>query len=323
MFESYQGKGLILHHWDTDGICSARLLLDRLHRKNIENKTPNLGNYFLTKQEIDQYSDFNYIFIVDIALPEENILTIAQKAAVVIFDHHLQKEIKQIIHNNPIIKGEDPDKFPSTSWIVNNYLCNPVNIFALLGIIGDHEQKIQRNKKMYSIIDNFCQENSITFKDMLKMVYLIDANYKIGDKIAVEEAPHLLAGSSAYDILTNKQWNANFIKLNKEITKQMERSFEEVKGILVKRINTPYNIISTITRKIAWESGKNTLVINSGFFKDRDQIYMRGNRNAESMIIRGKELGFQCGGKKEVLGAIVPKEKTEIFVHELISFLSA
>jgi len=39
------------------------------------------------------------------------------------------------------------------------------------------------------------------------------------------------------------------------------------------------------------------------------------------MIKRGKELGFKCGGKKEVLGAIVPKEKTDDFVVELIDFL--
>ena len=82
-----------------------------------------------------------------------------------------------------------------------------------------------------------------------------------------------------------------------------------------------YNIISTITRKIAWDSGKNTVVINSGFFENKDQIYMRSIKNAEPMIKRGKSLGYKCGGKKEVLGAIVPKEKTESFVQEILEFL--
>jgi hypothetical protein len=33
-------------------------------------------------------------------------------------------------------------------------------------------------------------------------------------------------------------------------------------------------------------------------------------------------LGYRCGGKKEVLGAVVPKEKTESFVKEILRYLS-
>ena len=90
----------------------------------------------------------------------------------------------------------------------------------------------------------------------------------------------------------------------------------------MKKINTPYNIISTVTRRVSWDSGKDAIVINTGFFDDRDQIYVRCKKNAEPMITRGKALGYKCGGKKEVLGAIVPKEKTDSFVKEIIDFLS-
>jgi hypothetical protein len=48
---------------------------------------------------------------------------------------------------------------------------------------------------------------------------------------------------------------------------------------------------------------------------------MRSIKNAEPMIQRGKDLGFKCGGKKEVLGAIVPKEKSDSFVQEILEFL--
>ena len=80
--------------------------------------------------------------------------------------------------------------------------------------------------------------------------------------------------------------------------------------------------VETITRKIAWESGKNTIVLNGGFFKDKDQLYVRSNKNVKPLIKRGKSLGFKCGGKKEVLGAIIPKNKTDCFVEEIIEFLS-
>ena len=322
MFEDLKGKGLIIHHWDTDGICSAYLLMKHLSDKDIINKSPEIGNYYLTEKELDSYSKYDFIIIADMNFPEDNILKLAKKAKVMIFDHHLGKEIKQIMHHNPVIKGKNPDEYPSASWIVNDYLGNDINLFALLGIVGDHEQKIENNKLFFKMITDFCNNNNLSFDSILKMCYLLDSNYKIGDKTAVEQAPHLLlSGESAEYILENSQWNENYTKLNEEIIKQLEIPHDEINGTILKKINTNYNIISTITRKVAWDSGKNTLVINTGFFDDKDQIYMRSKKNAEPMIKRGKELGFKCGGKREVLGAIVPKDKTDSFLIELIDFL--
>jgi len=322
MLEELNGKGLLIHHWDTDGICSAKLMMEKLEDKIVTNKTPQLGNYYLTDEELKEYSKYDFVIVVDMNLPEEHINTLAETAKVLIFDHHLGKENKKVFHNNPIIKGENPDEYPSASWIVNDYLQNPINLYAILGIVGDHEQKIKNNPKFWQIIQNFCEENNLTFEDLHKMAYLLDTNYKTGEKTAVEKAPHiLLENGKAEDILNNKTWNENFENLEKEMEKQLNMPDDEINGTLLKRINTTYNIISTVTRKVAWSSGKNTVVINTGFFDDRDQIYMRSNKNAEPMIMRGKELGFKCGGKKEVLGAIVPKNKTNSFVNEIIDFL--
>ena len=154
------------------------------------------------------------------------------------------------------------------------------------------------------------------------MVYMIDSNYKLGYKKAVEDAPYqLLEYTDPDDILKNEKWNESLEELNNEINKILALPGEESANIIVKNIETPYNIISTVTRKIAWDSGKNTLVINTGFFDDKDQIYLRSKKNAEPIIKRGKELGFRCGGKKEVFGAIVPKNKTDSFVNEILDFL--
>jgi single-stranded DNA-specific DHH superfamily exonuclease len=322
MFEELKGKGLLIHHWDTDGICSAKLLLEKLKDKDIDNKTPTLGNYFLTDEELDEYSKYDHVIVADMSLPENNILRLAENAKVMIFDHHLGKVITQVFHHNPVIKGENPDKYPSASWIVNDYLGNDINLYALLGIIGDHEQKIKNNQEFINKINQFCQENNLTFEDMHKMAYLLDSNYKLGDKKAVENAPHLLLNiNSAEEILNNQVWNENLSKLDNEMTRILNLPGDEIDGILLKKINTSFNIISTITRKIAWNSGKNTIVVNTGFFNDKDQIYMRSKKTAEPMIQRGKDLGFKCGGKKEVLGAIVPKNMTDSFVNELLEYL--
>jgi len=322
MLNELKGKGLLIHHWDTDGICSAKLILEHLKDKNIDSHTPELGNYFLTDKELKNYSCYDFIIIADMSLPEENIIQLAKYAKIMIFDHHLGKEIKQIFHYNPIIKGENPDQYPSASWIINTYLNNKINLYALLGIVGDHENKIQKNKEISKIISDFCLKNNIKFDDMLNMVYLLDSNYKVGDKKAVETAPYTLKDQSeGTDILQNKKWKKNLDLLNKEIEKQIKTQLEEKNGIITKNMHTPYNIISTVTRKIAWDSGKDTLVVNTGFFKDMDQIYVRSNKDLTPMIQKWKTTGLKAGGKKEVLGAVVPKNKTNAYVQELLEFL--
>jgi single-stranded DNA-specific DHH superfamily exonuclease len=323
MLDRFKGNGLLIHHWDTDGICSARLILEYFNNKNIINKTPILGNYYLTDEELNKYSRYDYVVIVDMSLPRENILTLSKNAKVVIFDHHLGTEIKEVLHYNPIIKGGNPEKYPSTSCIVNDFFDYPVNLFSLLGIIGDHEEKIKSNKIFYKIISNFLKKEDISFKNMIKMSHLLDTNYKIDDKKAVEKAPiELLHIKNHEDILNNEKWNRYFLKLNKEISNILSKPKYEKNGIIIEEINTSYNIISTITRRIAWDSKKNTIVINKGFFTDRDQIYMRCSKNAEPIIEKGKNLGYKCGGKREVFGAIIPKDKTDSFVNEIIDFLT-
>jgi len=322
MLEKLDGKGLLIHHWDTDGICSACLLLERLSDKDIVNKTPELGNYYLTEKEVENYSKYDFIIVVDMTLTADNISRLAKNSQVIIFDHHLGKVYDQVFHHNPVIKGENPDDYPSASWIVNKFLGNDINLFALLGIVGDYEHKIKNNEKIYKIIEDFCSKNNLTFEDLHKMANLLDSNYKLGDKKIVEDAPHLLLKNGlASDILNNSQWNENLKKLDEEMSKQLNIPADETNGIILKRISTSYNIISAITRKIAWDSGKNTIVINTGFHDDMDQIYVRSTKNAEPMIMRGKALGLKCGGKKEVLGAVVPKDKTDSFLEEILEFL--
>jgi len=321
MFEDLQGSGLLIHHWDTDGICSARLLLEKLP-KTMVNRTPVLGQYFLTEAEMTRYSSYDFIIVVDMALPEEHIRRLGNTAQVMIFDHHLQQLIPGVFHHNPIATGKNPALYPSASWIVNEFLGSPVNVFALLGVIGDHERRIQTNKKFNAQITEFCSKNQITFDELLRMVSLLDSSYKVGDRNAVEEAPRLLLTySDVRRILENKQWKRNLLLLEAEIGKYVQGDGEENDHVLLKRIHTKFNIISTVTRRIAWESGKDTVVVNTGFFKDHDQVYVRSGKDLQPLIQQGRMQGYRCGGKKEVLGAVIPREKTESFVEEILQFL--
>ena len=196
-------------------------------------------------------------------------------------------------------------------------------MYSYLGIIGDHEENIKKNEIFYKKISNFCIQQNITFRDMLQMVLLIDSNYKIGDIKAVEQSPHVLLNlTEPNTILTNKIWINNYEKLRNEIAEILESKWDETNGLILKQIDTSYNIISTITRELAKKNGKTTVVINKGYYKDKDQIYVRSYENLENLIQIGKSHGFNCGGKKEVFGAIIPKDKTKSFSQEIINFFN-
>ena len=305
---------LILHHWDTDGICSASLL----YKDGIDLMTPTIGNYFLTDDEIEQIEKKGYeeIYIVDLALHENSLKRLTEIAKIKVFDHHLTKKLNGVEYINPIIEGKSEEDFPSASWVVGNYLSQK-NLLAFLGVVGDWEERI-KNTKFYSKLEKFMEENGLSFEEMHDMVKLIDANYKVGDKKEVENAPKLLANAENKKefIISNKKWNENKKKIEEEIKKALEAEEEIVNGILIKRIKSKCNIISTVAREL-WKKNDYVIVINDKFFEKDSQVYVRG-KDVYHLIDLAKSKGYVAGGKKNVVGAIVPKEECEEFVEIIL-----
>ena len=171
--------GLIIHHWDVDGISSATLFLEYLWKMKkeliIENYTPTIGNYVLEDYEINRICLHNYhfIIIVDINFPKSNILKLknASKAEIFYFDHHIQEKIEEVYYFNPLIEGINGEKYPSASWFVNNYLGNPVNINAILGAVGDQETRLENMKNIYKVVKAFIEKVGISFDNLLRMAF--------------------------------------------------------------------------------------------------------------------------------------------------------
>ena len=46
MFE-FDGSILLIHHWDTDGICSASLIMEKIRENKVKTWTPPLGTFFV------------------------------------------------------------------------------------------------------------------------------------------------------------------------------------------------------------------------------------------------------------------------------------
>ena len=322
MFE-IDGSILIIHHWDTDGLCSGALILEQLGERKAETWTPPLGTFYLTDDHIEYAGSFDNVFICDMALPSGNVRAIAESSKVIMFDHHHQAPIEGITHINPVAHGASGSDYPSNTWVIKKHLKLPLGLNVLLGFIGDREQKIKDNHPFWEITKSYMDEHSVSFDELLELVYLIDSSYKVGDRASVAEAPHLLREyRTREDILGNEKWKENLKNLEKKLERVLSEPPEEVEGVQLKRLDTPFAIISQVTRRLAWGAGRDTVVVNTGFFEDQDQLYSRSSTvDYHGLITRAKKLGFNAGGKKDVIGAIIPKSETEKFLEETIDYI--
>jgi len=155
-----------------------------------------------------------------------------------------------------------------------------------------------------------------------KMVYLIDSNYKIGDKKGVEKAVIELAKNEnvANYILNNKKWHENMKMIEKEIENGINADGIKKGNALIKEINSKYNIISTVARKLSSKE-KYVVVVNKSYFSDKAQLYVRG-KNVSFLIERARSKGYIAGGKKDVMGAIIPMHDIDKFIEKIVHELN-
>lgn len=306
---------LLIHHWDTDGISAAALL----YMDGDDNITPKIGNYFLEDEELNEISSKGYdeIVVIDVALHENTMKRLAEIAKVRVFDHHITRKVDGIEYINPIIEGEDEEEYPSASWVVAEFTGKTDSLLAYLGAVGDWEERI-KNTKFFPKLEEFMKKSGLTFDELHEMVYLIDSNYKAGDKEEVERAVVELHNASepAEYIMNNSKWRKRKEEIEKEIQDAINGEGKRKGKVMLKRIKSKYNIISTVARKV-WNGKDYVLIINCDFFKDKCQIYVRGE-NAIPLIKMAVDRGYVAGGKKNVMGAIVPEEECDEFVDELI-----
>jgi spore coat polysaccharide biosynthesis predicted glycosyltransferase SpsG len=89
--------------------------LDYKNYKDIKDKKPEL------------------VFIIDYALPKEDILELKKIVKdIYLFDHHKQEKVNEVNHINPFTDGNFSSlDFPSAGWIINEYFGKSQEIFDL------------------------------------------------------------------------------------------------------------------------------------------------------------------------------------------------
>ena len=319
----------VLHHWDTDGICSAAIIKDEFKDASISNFIPQIGKYSLNKDEIQKLKQFKKLYIVDLNLSQEQLQKIreATSAKIYFYDHHTANNVnlENFKFVNPIAKGENIKKYPSNTWVLSEKLNRDTDLLKVLGAIGDREEKIKDNKEIYKEIKSYLNKKDLTYKELDKSVNLLDSSYKINKREEVTNLVDIAYQANNHGIetiLENQKLNSNIKELEEEITRVLQVENEDIDNILIKKINTPYNIISSITRKLSWNQEKPVIIINEGFLNGKNQIYVRTNNIDLRPLISKLKDRYSLGGKKEVIGSVIPNKKSGEFLKKVKNYLN-
>ncbi len=318
-------KGLLIHHWDTDGMSSAALILKKL--SDLETLTPSIGNYYLNEGDMDRINEIDpdIIIVADMALPEESIGFLNQFSDVFIFDHHLQEKHDVKLHHNPVIYGKSPKRYPSASWVVGEYFNHEPNLLTVLGAFGDREDKLKENGYAIEVIEQLMDRWDVDFEDLLRCAEYLDSLYKLGNRFEIEQMPHQLKDlESPGEVLNIEGLKENVEKLKSAVEKEAHGNIEEIgKNVLFKEMESPFNIISTVTRKIAWSREDKIVIVSNCKFKEGEcQVYIRGPiPNSEEIIDKAKEEGYSAGGKEDVVGMVIPTSDKDEFLKDIVKQL--
>ena len=223
--------------------------------------------------------------------------------------------------------GGPAENYPSNSWSLSKYLGREIDIFSVLGAVGDNGIKLKKNSAVFPEIEAFIERSNISFDDLMTMVELIDSNYKVGNREMARNAVYLLRENKLipWAILDNKIWNKNLKDIEKEMVVQGNKPVKLIDGIAIQEIDTKYNVISTLTRQLAWNSdSKVSIVANRGYFDREGQVYIRAGSldvMLKPVIDLAQNNGYSAGGKREVAGIVLPKEDIDDFIIDVINVL--
>ncbi|MBU0670699.1 hypothetical protein KKF29_00915 [Patescibacteria group bacterium] len=315
-------KGLIVHHWDTDGLASAALILNYLRQLNpqldVNLEIPTIGNYFLTGAEIQRIKDGQYDFVVtaDINFPPSTVEKIKEVCPeVLIFDHHHQEPIEGVFYYNK--------KYPGCSYLIDEYLGQAPTLLGVLGMVGDKEESIKEDTEFFSHIEKVIENEEITFEDMLMMRRYLDSLYIVEDYEGIETITKLLADDPK-EIIRDVNLESNVQRIDQEVTHYLEADPKDLgDNIYEYQLDSEYNIISHTTRGLSRKFDDKIVVVFQPK-KDIVNVYVRRTDldvDLEKIVDFAREKNYSSGGKHEVTGIIVPRNDWEAFHEELINKL--
>ena len=304
---------MIVHHWDTDGITSAAIYI-RIHGED-ELFTPKIGNFYLDAEDFERVKDSEKVTILDMNLPEAERL--CDYAEVYIYDHHRATRVECAReHYNPYLMGV---MYPSCTTVLMERFSYPPDYLVALGILGDKGPDAKKIEE-WKIVEKVMHHEKLSLDALLLAVELLDSSFKMNDRKEVIDNVHLVL-KGIRDVIESEKLHRNLEFISREI-ETWSRKAEDRGKYMYLEMRSPYMIISSVTRRIAWGMKKPAVVVNHK--DDRDEFYIRfpnSESSALHLIEMAKSLGYNAGGKEEVMGAVLPRGKGKEFASQILEVL--
>jgi len=315
-------KVVLLHHWDTDGIASAALLLDEIAVASPDTQTllmhPTINNYFLTMTEYEYIhaQKPDVIVTVDINFPLDVIERLEGIAQLFVFDHHIQTAN---IHR----PGIQSVVYPGCSMLISEYLQKPLSLVSVLGMVGDQEDRIKDRSDFFHHVEEVMRMHDLSFDQIQRMTKLIDTAYMVGDDAGLPVAIELLR-KSPLDVLTDPRLLENEQELAEAMDQALSEPMQEV-GPFIRYmpIQSEYSLTSEVTRSKSRQYPDQVIVTDQRRGEEAT-LYVRRRRapiDLSCVVDLARSKGFNAGGKPEVAGVVLPERALDAFRQEVFTLL--
>ena len=312
-----RNKGVVIHHWDTDGIVSAAILRNYFRQEypgiTVDLFMPTITNYYLTPDQYDYLQAQGYEFIItcDLNFPGDTVQGLAQRwpGQVYFFDHHHHPAPHANVHYYNI-------EHPACASHIAERLALPFDVLPVIAMVGDREEGIQQDKLYYPHVQAVMAEHGLTFSQLLEARRLIDSNYIVDDYDGIIETIRLLQ-DDPLAIFTDTRLRTNLTKIDQAIAGLIEQPPVKLSDhVWFWEIETHFNILSHVTRALSRQYSD--VVIFTRQLKNSQYTCYARKRNvqfdARQLIAYAHTLGLNSGGKEEVAGVIIPSDQlAEVF----------
>lgn len=313
-------KGVVIHHWDTDGMVSAAVLRNYFAAQKPSVKLdlfmPSITNYYLTEDQYDYLQQQGYEFIItcDLNFPAAVVQRLAQlwPGQVYFFDHHHHPAPHQNVHYYNKIH-------PACASHITEVLKLPNDLLPVIAMVGDREESIQADKIFYPTVQAVMADYNLTFSQLLNARRLIDSNYIMGDYQGIQETIKLLQ-DDPLAILSDVRLEQNLRTIDAAIEQLITKEPQKLSNrVWFWDIETPLVILSQVTRNLSRQY-PDKIIFTRQRVAGQYSCYVRcrdAKFDVRTIITYAQSLGLNSGGKEEVAGIIIPEPSVAIFFPQL------
>ncbi len=315
-------KVINITHWDADGIVSS-VLLTKIKGENYSYVIPEVGNFFLSEKVKNSIKSTNpeKVVITDINLPESDILFLKEFAELEIYDHHHSEIVDGVYTVNPIAEGKFQIDYPSCSYVIADHFGVKKDLLVWAGVWGDVGFKLKDGSPILKKLNEFLNENNITFEKFKMFVDIIDSQHKADEGIRrVERTISFLLEHEPFDIIYDEE----FSLIPRIVNEKIEELYSKKKNFGILNLicySDEFYLASQLCRKLYKEYPEKLNVV-VGIRNDYVNFYIRTKKiNFKEIIKIFKAKGYFAGGKDDVMGVVVEIEKLPLLIEDTYTYI--